>query len=88
MVHPDRLKVIPLAPEPISKEDGERKNDYECHALKCLITRLRRDHPRLKLIVLTDSLHSIASIIRELQANQMFFILVAKPGKWAIKLLT
>jgi hypothetical protein len=29
LVHPDRREVIPLAPEPIVKGDGDTKNDCE-----------------------------------------------------------
>ncbi len=34
IVHPDMKTVIPLAPEPIIKQDGERKNDCERNAAK------------------------------------------------------
>ena len=29
MMHPDHREVIPLAPEPIEKQDGSEKNDCE-----------------------------------------------------------
>ena len=40
MVHPDHSVVLPLAPEPIRKEDGATKNDCERNAAK----RLLDDH--------------------------------------------
>jgi hypothetical protein len=46
--------VFPLAPEPILKQDGARKNDCERNAAKRLLTDLRREHPHLKLIVVED----------------------------------
>ena len=45
LVHPDRSEVFPLAPEPILKQDGARKNDCERNAAKRLLTDLRREHP-------------------------------------------
>ena len=34
IVHPDQQAVIPLAPEPIIKQDGTAKNDCERNAAK------------------------------------------------------
>ena len=76
--HPDRSEVFPLAPEPILKRDGARKNDCERNAAKCLLTDLRREHPHLKLIVIEDGLASNAPHIRQLQALDLRFILGAK----------
>src|SRR5665811_2454757 len=36
IVHPDLKEVIPFAPEPIVKQDGETKNDIERNA-SCLL---------------------------------------------------
>ena len=78
LVHPDRSEVFPLAPEPILKQDGARKNDCERNAAKRLLTDLRREHPHLKLIVIEDGLASNAPHIRQLQALDLRFILGAK----------
>ena len=78
LVHPDRSEVFPLAPEPILKQDGARKNDCERNAAKRLLTDLRREHPHLKLIVVEDGLASNAPHIRQLQALDLRFILGAK----------
>ena len=80
LVHPDHSEVIPLAPEPIIKEDGQKKNDGECNAIQRMLDRYRQDHPRLKLVVLADSLHSNASVIQRVIDNGMSFIMVAKLG--------
>jgi hypothetical protein len=80
MVHPDHREVIPLAPEPIEKQDGCEKNDCERNAAKRLLRRIRQEHPHLKLIVVEDGLASNAPHIRELQSLNMHFILGAKPG--------
>lgn len=80
MVHPSHREVIPLAPEPIEKQDGSEKNDCERNAAKRLLRQIRQEHPHLKLIVVEDGLASNAPHIRELQALNMHFILGAKPG--------
>jgi hypothetical protein len=78
LVHPDHSEVFPLAPEPILKQDGARKNDCERNAAKRLLSDLRREHPHLPLIVVEDGLASNAPHIRQLQALDIRFILGAK----------
>ena len=80
LIHPDRREVIPLMPEPIIKQDGTEKNDCERSAAKRLITQLRQDHPRLKLIVTEDSLSSNAPHIRTLHDHHLHYILRVKEG--------
>ena len=41
LVHPDHSTVFPLAPEPILKQDGARKNDCERNAAKRLLADLQ-----------------------------------------------
>lgn len=80
LVHPEHREVIPLAPEPIEKQDGSEKNDCERNAAKRLLRQIRAEHPHLKLIVVEDGLASNAPHVRELQQQNMHFILGAKPG--------
>jgi hypothetical protein len=80
VVHPDKKLVIPLAPEPITKQDGDTKNDCERNASKRLLEHLRREHPHLKVIIIEDSLASNAPHIKLLKKLDMRFILGAKPG--------
>jgi hypothetical protein len=79
VVHPDHRQVIPLAPEPIVKQDGDNKNDCERNVGKRLLQKIRDEHPNLKLIVIEDGLASNAPHIRELKRLDMHFILGAKP---------
>ena len=79
MVHPDQKQVIPFAPDPIVKQDGENKNDCERNAAKRLLTKIRDEHPHLKLIIVEDALASNAPHIRLLKKLRMHFILGAKP---------
>jgi hypothetical protein len=80
LVHPDQKQVIPFAPEPIIKQDGDNKNDCERNAAKRLLTKIRRDHPHLKLIVVEDALASNAPHVRLLKQLHMHFILGVKPA--------
>ena len=79
MVHPDHKQVIPFAPEPIVKQDGDNKNDCERNAGKRLLWKIRDEHPNLKLIVVEDGLASNAPHIRQLKSLRMHFLLGAKP---------
>nr|QNO44769.1 hypothetical protein GAHJGAJJ_00002 [Methanosarcinales archaeon ANME-2c ERB4]QNO49656.1 hypothetical protein FBMMOPGC_00003 [Methanosarcinales archaeon ANME-2c ERB4]QNO49759.1 hypothetical protein DMFPCFDI_00002 [Methanosarcinales archaeon ANME-2c ERB4]QNO50111.1 hypothetical protein GDOAKEED_00015 [Methanosarcinales archaeon ANME-2c ERB4] len=83
IVHPDCKEVIPLAPEPIIKQDGETKNDCERNAGKRFFEKLRKDHPHLPLIVVEDALSSNAPHIRELEKHHLYYILGVKKGDHA-----
>jgi len=83
IVHPDLKEVIPLAPEPIQKQDGDTKNDCERNAAKRLLPKIRRQHPHLKFIVIEDGLASNGPHVRDLLDNGMHFILGVKPGDHA-----
>lgn len=83
IVHPDRREVIPLAPEPIIKQDGTKKNDCERNAAKRFLAKLRQDHPRLPFIIIEDALSANAPHIRVLKQHNLRFILGVKPGDHA-----
>jgi hypothetical protein len=83
LVHPDKREVIPLMPEPIITQDGTQKNDCERNAAKRFITKLRRDHPHLQVIVTEDSLRSNAPHIHVLHEHHLSYILGGKEGDHA-----
>ena len=83
IVHPDYKEVVPLAPEPIIKQDGETKNDCERNAAKRFFDKLRTAHPNLRLIVIEDALSSNAPHIHELEKHQLHYILGVKKGDHA-----
>jgi len=83
IVHPDQSCVLPLAPEPILKQDGKKKNDCERNAAQRLLHDLRREHPHLKLTIIEDGLASNAPHIETLRSLNMNFILGAKEGDHA-----
>ena len=80
IVHPDFKEVIPFAPEPIVKQDGQSKNDCERNAAKRFFEKLKRDHPRLPLIITEDGLSSNAPHIREIEKHGWRYILGMKQG--------
>lgn len=80
LVHPEQKVVIPLAPEPIVKGDGETKNDCERNASKRLLTDLRREHPHLKMLIVEDGLASNFPHLSLLDSLKMNYIIGAKPG--------
>ena len=83
LVHPEEREVFPLAPEPIAKTDGSKKNDCERNAAKRLLGDVRREHPHLRLVVVEDALASNGPHIELLGKLDMRFILGAKPGDHA-----
>ena len=80
VVHPDFPEVLPLAPEPIQRRDGQKKNDCERNAARRWLKGFRKDHPHLPIIVVEDALSSNAPHIRDLRAARCHFILGVKPG--------
>lgn len=80
LVHPELKTVLPLMPEAITRQDGQSKNDCERNAAKRLLVALREDFPKLKLIVIEDSLASNGPHIELLQQLKLRYILGAKPG--------
>ncbi len=83
IVHPEVKAVIPLAPEPIIKQDGQTKNDCERNAAKRFFEQLRKDHPHLNIIIAEDGLSSNAPHIKELDKHNLRYILGAKEGDHA-----
>ncbi len=79
LMRPGKREVIPLAPEAILNSDGNGKQDCEIEAGKRLIKKIRSAHPKLKILIVADSLHSKQPFIEELGRERMSYILVAKP---------
>lgn len=79
IMHPDVRQVIPLMPESICNTDGKLKQDCEMNAAKRLIPKLRKDHPKLGIILGGDALLSKQPIIEEAISNGMHVLFVAKP---------
>jgi hypothetical protein len=65
-------------PFAITRQDGETKNDCERNAAKRLLPAIRVAFPKLKFIVLEDSLAANAPHLRMLHELQMNYIIVVK----------
>ena len=79
LAHPEHRQVIPLCPEPITKQDGATKNDCERNAFHRFLADLKHEHPRLKLTICSDALSATSPHINELKSLGLSFIIVAKP---------
>jgi len=79
-VHPNMKRVIPLAPEAITQQDGATKNDCELNAAKRLLNDFRREHPHQKAVIGGDSLFTVGPFVELLKEHDLRFILGAKPG--------
>ena len=79
IVHPDKKQVIPLAVEEIKKQDGKEKNDCEYSAFKRLAARLKKDHPKLNMIICGDALYAKGDLVKLLRRYEMSYILNVKP---------
>lgn len=80
IVHPEHKRALPLDFEPITRHDGNTKNDCERNAGKRLLHSIREQYPDRKFVVLEDALAANGPHIRELIHHQMDFIIGAKPG--------
>lgn len=80
LVHPNKKEVIPLAPEPIVKGDGQNKNDCERNASKRLLKDFRREHPHLKVLIVEDALASNYPHLSLLDSLNMAYVIGVKPG--------
>src|SRR5436190_16042294 len=83
LVHPDHKEVIPLAPEPIIKADGDAKNDCERNATRRWLKLFRQEHPHLPAIVVEDGLAANAPHLHDLGEANVRFIIGVKAGDHA-----
>ena len=79
MVHPELKTVLPIAYEPITKSDGDNKNDCERNAGKRLLLYLADAFPQRNFLVVEDGLASNGPHIELLNKLGMDFILGVKP---------
>ena len=78
IVHPNKKVVIPLAPEPIVREQDATKNDCERNANKRLLTQIKKEYPKFKFIVTEDGLSSNEPNINLLKSLGYRFVLGVK----------
>ena len=79
MLNPYLRQVLPLPPEPIANTDGQTKQDCEINAAKRSLTKIRADHPKLKMVISGDGLYSKQPFVDAAKQYRCSYILVAKP---------
>jgi hypothetical protein len=79
MVHPEKKEVLPIANEPIVKQDGKTKNDCESNAAKRLIPQVKKLLPKEKVVIVEDALSANGPHIRELKKAGFRFVISVKP---------
>jgi hypothetical protein len=79
LMHPDNKQVIPIMAESIENSDGMTKQDCETNAGKRLIPQIKREYPRLKLIITGDDLFSRQPTIECVREQKLNYFFVAKP---------
>jgi hypothetical protein len=80
IVHPEQKTVLPLAPEAIVLQDGASKNDCEKTAIKRLFSTIKKNHPRLKFVILLDGLYADNPTTSLIKDYGWHYIIVAKAG--------
>jgi DNA-binding response OmpR family regulator len=74
-------QVVPLDVEEVRNATAESTpQDCELTAGKRLITRVRREHPQMALIMIGDDLYSHVPFVEQLHALRQHYVLVAKPS--------
>ena len=81
LMHPDLKQVIPIMAEPIQNESGEyKKQDCETNAAKRLLPQLRKDYPKMGLIITGDDLFSRQPMIEAVLKENFHYFFLAKPS--------
>ena len=81
VVHPECKTIVPLFPEPISNQDGEKKQDCELKSAGRWVEKFRLEHSKLDAVLLFDGLYSNAPFIKSLLKKNLRFIMGAKKDK-------
>ena len=80
LVNPLIKQVIPLMPEEIKNTDGSKKQDCEINVAKRLIPKIRKQHPRLSVIYLADSIYATSPFIKDLLEHDEDYVFRVKEG--------
>ncbi len=81
MVRAGSHQVLPLDVEEVRNATAaSAPQDCEVTAAKRLVTRVRREHPQLALIMIGDDLYSHVPFVEQLHELRQHYVLVAKPA--------
>jgi hypothetical protein len=67
-------QVIPVMPEEICAQDGEQKEDCETNAFKRFLSKFRKDHDKLGIIINADALYATTPVIEEIHKHNANYI--------------
>jgi hypothetical protein len=79
-MHPDKKQVLPVMPEAIQNQDGNKKQDCESNAAKRFVAALKKTDPRQGFIIGGDGLMSHQPLMETVIENGMHCLFVAKSG--------
>ncbi len=82
--HPERREAPPLAPEPVARTGGDRRNGCGRNAAARSVDDLRRERPHLRAIVPQDGPASNGPHIARLRRHGLRSVPGAKPGGHAL----
>lgn len=71
-------QVIPVMPEEICLQDGDKKEDCEVNAFMRFIDKFRKDHDKLGIIINADALYATTSVIQKIQEHKANYIFKIK----------
>jgi hypothetical protein len=80
LVHPALKTGLPIAAEPLTRQDGASKNDGERNAAKRLGRQWRRDYPPLKFLVVEESLAAHGPPLERLKELDLRYLISVKEG--------
>ncbi len=81
IVKPGLRQVIPVMPEEIAAQDGDKKEDCEVNAFKRFIQKFRKDHNKLPIVINGDALYATTPVIQTLKDNKANYIFKVKFSK-------
>ena len=67
-------QIIPVMPEEICAQDGEQKEDCEVNAFKRFISKFRKDHDKLGIIINADALYATTPVIETIHQHNANYI--------------
>jgi len=80
IVHPTENIFIPLSPEFMTLQDGNKKQDCEQNGAKRWLKSFRQRHKTTKATLLVDALHTNHEFLSLLLYYRLHFIATCKPG--------
>lgn len=78
IVKPGLRQVIPVMPEEICSQDGEKKEDCEINAFIRFLDKFRKDHDKLGVIINADALYAVTPVIKRIQEHKANYIFKIK----------